>query len=237
MLPRICILLNNLDEFNFEELLHSYLPTDRYDVEIAVTFPDDPSQYQLIVPWSYRKIIKLAEQSGNVVVMHSSDLPEGRGWAPIYYSFKEEKPYYVISAIFAANEVDAGDIIMRARFRIEDDYTASFIRKLDEELSLLLIAKILEQWPERNPTGIKQLGDGTYRIRRYPKDNEIDISKKLEALLPHLRGVENNSPAYFFYNEVKYIIELRPELQPNKPGQVYLEYPSLNKVEIWIGWA
>lgn len=237
MNPRICILLNNFDEFNFGELLYRYLPIDRFDVEVTVNFPDDPSQFQLIIPWSYRKIIKQAEQSGNVVIIHSSDLPEGRGWAPIYYAFKEEKPEYVISTIFAANEVDTGDIIVRARFRMDNDYTASFIRKLDEELSLVLIAKILEQWPDGSLTGIKQIGDGTYRNRRYSKDNEIDISNNLETLLPHLRGVENNNPAFFFYNEVKYLIEIRPEPVPNKPKKVTIEYPALNKVEVWTGWA
>lgn len=237
MTPRVCILLNSLDEYDFEEALHRYLPTDRFEVTIAETFPDDPLKYQLIVPWSYRKIIKQAEQAGNVVVIHSSDLPEGRGWAPIYYAFSEQKSEYVISGIFAANEVDTGDVIVRARFKIAAEYTAPFIRMVDEELSLLLIAGILEQWPEGNPKGVRQVGLGSYRPRRYPRDNEVDISKPLEKLLPHLRGVESKSPAFFFYNEVKYMIEIRPESAPNKPGQVIIEYPALNKIEIWGGWA
>ena len=236
MTPRICILLNNFDEFNFGELLYRYLPIDRFDVEVAVNFPDDPTQFQLIIPWNYRRIIKQAERSGNVVIIHSSDLPEGRGWAPIFHAFQEEKPEYVISAIFAASEVDAGDIIVRARFQINHDYTAPFIRKLDEELSLVLVAKILEQWPEGNLIGIKQIGGGTYRNRRDIKDNEIDISKNLKTLLPLLRGVENNQPAFFFYNEVKYLIEIRPESVPKMPKKVTFEYPALNKVEVWADW-
>jgi len=237
MNPRVCILLNSLDEFDFQEVLRRHLPADRFEVTIAEAFPDDSSKFQLIVPWSYRKIIKQAEQAGNVVVMHSSDLPEGRGWAPIYHAFKEQKSEYVISGIFAANEVDTGDVIVRARFPMEAGYTASFIRKIDEELSLLLIARILEQWPEGNPAGVKQSGTVSHRARRYPSDNEIDISKPLKALLPHLRGIESKSPAFFFYNEIKYLIEIRPESVPNKPRQVTIEYPALRKFEIWSGWT
>jgi len=237
MKPRICILLNNFDEFVFEELLHRYLPADRCEVTIAESFPDDSAKFQLIVPWSYRKIINQAEEACNVVIMHSSDLPEGRGWAPVYHAFKEQKSEYVISGIFAANEVDTGDVIVRARFPMEVGYTASFLRKIDEELSLLLVARILEQWPEGNLTGVKQSGSISYRRRRYPRDNEIDISKSLESLLPHLRGVEAKSPAFFLYNDVKYLIEIRPESAPNKPEHVTIEYPALNKVEIWTGWA
>ena len=237
MNPRICILLNNLDEFNFGELLYRYLPIDRFDVEFAVNFPYDPSQFQLIIPWNYRKIIEQSEQYNNVVVMHSSDLPDGRGWAPIYYAFSEGKEWYVMSAIFAANEVDTGDIIMRARFQIEDGYTAHFIRKLDNELTLMLIVKILQQWPEGNIVGMKQVGVGSYRKRRHPKDNEIDVNNTLVKLIPNLRGIESTGPAFFFYNSVKYIIEIYPEIQPSMPKKVFIEYPALNKGEIWEGWA
>ena len=237
MNPRICILLNSLEEFSFQEELHRYLPADRYEVTIAESFPVEPLTYQLIVPWSYRKIIKQAEQSGNVVVLHSSNLPEGRGWAPIYNAFIEQKSEYFISGILAGNEVDKGDIIVKARFTIEAGYTAPFIRMVDEELSLLLVAKILEHFSDGNLVGTKQVGKGSYRNRRYPTDNKIDISDSIENLLPHLRGVEQKNPAFFFYNGVKYLIEVRPESLPKKPARVIIEYPSLNKHEIWEGWA
>ena len=126
--PRVCILLNHLDEVDFELALLHYLPADRYEVVVTETWPDDPSAYQMIVPWNYRKIIKQATQAGNVVIMHSSNLPEGRGWAPIYHAFIEQKAEYVISGIFAVDEVDTGDVIVRARFSIEAGYTTSFIR-------------------------------------------------------------------------------------------------------------
>jgi len=237
MRPRICFLLNNLDEFNFEKMLYSYFPVEKYEVKVTAVFPENPNHFQLIVLWNYHRIIKDAAKYRNVVVIHSSDLPEGRGWAPIYHSFKEEKKEYVMSAILAATEVDAGDIIMRARFQIEDGYTASFVRELDQEVSLMMVTKILNQWPDGIASGIQQSGVSSYHVRRFPKDNEIDISKPLKTLLPHLRGLESNNPAYFFLNKVKYLIDVRPEALPNKPKKVLLEYPALNKVETWAGWA
>ncbi len=237
MKPRICILLNNLNEFNFSQLLYRYLPNSRFDVEILEKFPDDPKKFQLIIPWNYKKIIKHTLNLSNVVILHSSDLPEGRGWAPIYYSFQEKKTEYVISAILAASKVDEGEIILRARFTIEDSYTASFLRGIDEELSLIMIAKIIERWPCGKIVGVRQSGNGTYRPRRHPKDNEIDIGDTLNRVLPHLRGVEKTSPAFFFLNEVKYIIEVRPEFEPNKPRKVTFEYPATNEVDYWTDWA
>lgn len=235
MNPRVCILVNKFEEFDFEALLYRYLPLEKYEVEIAEEFPKDPSDYQLIVPWCYQKIIKKAEKAGNVVVMHSSNLPEGRGWAPIYFSFKEQKSEYVISGIFAADEVDTGDVIVRARFPIEAGYTARFIREVDKEISLMLIARILEKWPNGKMTAIEQSGIGSYRARRAPQDNEVDMKKTLEDLLPHLRGVEPKNPAFFIFNGVKYLIEVRPELEPVFPKQVTIEYPGLNEIEVWTG--
>ena len=235
--PRICILLNNLREFTFSELLQRYLPADQFDVKLVESFPDNPREYQIIIPWNYQKIIQQIEHIDNIVIFHSSDLPDGRGWAPVYYAFKDQKSEYVISAILAAGEVDRGNIIMRARFLIEDGYTASFVRKIDEELTLLMIVKILEQWPDGGVVSIRQSVNGTYRRRRYPKDNEVNVNETLMELIPHLRGVENNSPAYFFFNNVKYLIEIRPEQELSRPKCITIEYPGLNKIECWSGWA
>jgi methionyl-tRNA formyltransferase len=236
MKPHICILLNSLEEFDFEEAVHRYLSPERFEVTITETYPEMPSIYRLIVPWNYRKVLKEAAQDGNVVVMHASDLPDGRGWAPIYHAFRERKTEYVLCAILAADEVDTGDIIVRARFAIEAGYTAPFLRELDKELSVLLIAKILENWPERAPVGVKQAASGRFRERRHPSDSKVDPSLRLVEMLPHLRGLEPTSPAFFFYEDVKYLIEVRPEVAPRNPRLVTIEYPALNKVEIWRGW-
>jgi len=236
MKRRICILLNNLNEYNFQELVHRYLSIETYEVTIAESFPDDPSRYSIIVPWNYRKVISQAEKAGNVVVLHSSNLPEGRGWAPIYHAFSEQKDEYVISGIFAKNEVDTGNVIVRARFSIEDGYTAPFIRAVDRELSLLLVSKILENWPNGNPLGVAQVGTASFRSRRYPIESQIDPSKTLLELLPHLRGIEGSCPAFFYIGGTKYLIKIRPEIQPNKPPKVIIEYPAINKVETWSDW-
>ena len=237
MKPRILILVNQLEEFDFEKELNYYLPPDRFDVSIAGSFPGDAAKFDLIFPFNYRKIIKGASLAGNIIVMHASELPEGRGWAPIYYTFSKNKNEYVVSGIFAAEDFDSGDIIIRARIKIAPGYTAHFIRAIDKEIFLLLIAKIFEQWPKGNPVGIKQMGFPSYYPRRHPKDNEIDINKPLINLIPHLRGTEPQHPAFFFYEGEKYLIGITPESVPKKPCQVTIEYPNINKIEIGEVWC
>ena len=236
MKPRICILLNSIDDFDFNELLKHYLPAEKFEVAIAEHFPDNPLAYALIVPWSYKKVIKNAEQAGNVVVIHSSDLPDGKGWAPIYHAFSEQKNEYVMSAIYAVDEVDAGDIIAQVRFNIVPEYTAGFIKCLDNELSLLVINKILEQWSNQKPLAVRQIGQESYRKRRYPSDNEVDLSQPLQCSLSHLRGVEADSPAFFYFENIKYLIEVRPEKVPCNPKDVTITFPALSKTELWCDW-
>lgn len=233
MKQRVCILLNRVEEYDFEHLTNQYLPPERFKVEISDRFPLDPQAYQLIIPWNYQRILGPAYDLRNVVVMHSSALPEGRGWAPIYYSLAEQKPEHVISGIFTAEEVDTGDIIVRARFPIKAGYTAPFIRKVDQEVSLLLISKILEKWPSGGINAVRQSEITPLRRRRHAQDNMVKINKSLKELLPHLRAVEPNAPAFFFYQGQKYFIEIRPEVEPLFPEEIIIEYPGLNQVEIW----
>ena len=141
----ICILLNDISEYDFEDLLNSYLTEDKYDVCVTDRLPKNFQSFDLIIPWSYQKIIKNLNQSNNIVIIHSSELPFGRGWAPIYYSIKEGQLNYVISCIFATDEVDRGDIIVRASFPILPEYNATFLRKVDREVSFLLIKKMAKR--------------------------------------------------------------------------------------------
>lgn len=233
---QICFLVNNFDEFNFSDALERYLPSSLFDIKIVSTFPDDPLSFDLIIPWSFRRKIDQIEDLNNIVIIHSSDLPAGRGWAPIYNSIKSGQKEFVITAIVASREVDAGDIVMRARFPIFDDYTASFIRNLDIELSLVMIDKILKNWPDGQIVGISQVGEVTYNPRRRPFENQINITNTIQELMPHLRGVESSAPAFFFYNGIKYLIEIMPEIAPNKPAKVIFEYPALKKIEVWSDW-
>ena len=112
---QICILLNKLEEYHFDDLIKKYLPSEKFDIEIKEKFPENASFYHLIIPWNYHKIIKNVKNFGNVVIIHSSDLPKGRGWAPLYYTFRDDMPHYTMTCIFAHENVDQGNIILKAR--------------------------------------------------------------------------------------------------------------------------
>ena len=45
---KICILLNNIDEYNFESLVKTYLTKDKFDISITDALPKNLSKFDLI---------------------------------------------------------------------------------------------------------------------------------------------------------------------------------------------
>ena len=207
----------------FQKHIEKYL--SEYEIAVGETVPQNPEEYALIVLWNYRKIIPINSNYKNCIVFHSSDLPKGKGWAPIYYTLAEAQKYYIISGIFAAKRVDSGDIIVKAKFKMKDNYTATYLRIWDQEISIMLIKLILERYADgKIKAGKQQIGKATYRDRRYPKDNEIFLDNKLKDIVNHLRGCEKQHPAFCVVNGERYNIFIEPESKPEFPKNIEITF-------------
>lgn len=221
-MKKIFFLLNKLEEFDFQEYIKKYLG----DVSVSKgeSLPESSDNYDLIILWSYRKILKNISNKKNIILFHSTDLPSGKGWAPIYYSIYNNLEYFTISGIFAADEVDSGDIIIKARFKIKNNYTAEIIRECDREISILLIKKILERFDNKPLQGKKQEGISSTYVRRKPEDNQISTNDALKDIINHLRACEKNHPAFFVFNGTKYFINIIPAIKPKFPKDLEIEF-------------
>lgn len=209
---RLLFVVNNYEEFDCADLLAKHL--GGWKIDFATEVPSNPSDFQLIILWGYRKIIKNIPEPNNVVIFHSSDLPEGRGWAPIYHAIAEEKEFHVISGILAAPKVDSGDIIIKARFRIMPNYTASILRRFDSEVSIMAARKVLDRFKDRPLIGRPQKGEPTYRKRRVQDDNRFDVDRPFRELVSHFRACEPDTPALFEYKEQMYSVTVTPASAP-----------------------
>lgn len=221
-MKRVFFLVNKIDEFNFCQYIEKYL--NEISVIVGDSLPEHTDEYDLIVLWSYRKIIKKIPNGKNIILFHSSDLPDGKGWAPIYYSIRSGLEHFTISGILADERVDSGDIIVKAKFRIKDNYTAEHIRKWDHEISIILVKKILERFANGKIRGEKQEEVGTSNPRRKPDENRIDLKSRFEQTINHLRACEKNHPAFFYYNQTKYNITIEPETEPDFPADLKIKF-------------
>jgi methionyl-tRNA formyltransferase len=221
---RLFFVVNRLEDVDFSAHLEKHLP--EYPVDVGTSLPPAPEQYRLIVLWSYRKIIRPLPQTGNIVLFHSSDLPKDRGWAPIYHALAGRETHYTISGIFAADEVDAGDLIVKARFPILAHYTAADLRRFDAEISIILVREMLGNFSGRRITGVPQRGVPTYRNRRAKEENGIDIEKPFVDLIPHLRACERDHPAFFHFDGARYFVYVQAAEPAEFPTQVAIEFAA-----------
>ena len=221
---KVFFVVNQLSEFTFQSYIQKYLCN--VEVSIGTEVPAMPYEYSMVILWSYQKIITPNSDYRNYIAFHSSGLPKGRGWAPLYYSFANSQDYYVISGIFADKRVDAGDVVIKARFKMKENYVASMIREWDDEISILLVKLLLDKYLDDKIDGIKQTGTYSYMNRRKPEDSEIDVNERLIDLLPHIRGCEKNYPTFFRQGDELFNIFVEPVSKPKFPEDIEIFFPE-----------
>ena len=143
------------------------------------------------------------------LVLHASDLPQGRGWSPHIWSVLENKCRIVVSILEADDPVDTGAIWARVAFDLEghelyDEINASLFAA---ELRLLDIA--VRDFDHIQPMPQSE-GGASYHRRRTPEDSKIDIDASIHQQFALLRVCDPaRYPAYFEKDGHIYEIILR----------------------------
>ena len=220
---RVHIVVNDFEEEPPIKIANNYL-TDS-ELSFSRCIPECPSLYDLIILWNIRTVLKELPNTSNIVVFHSSDLPKGRGWAPIYYAIANSQQKHTITAILASEKVDSGDIICKGTFSILKSYLADDLRKLDEIVCFVMAKKILDKFQGRKIIGYPQVGSATYNKRRYPEDSKIDITKSLSELIPHIKACSFENPACFQLGETHFNIRLESStIIPTIPNDLVIKF-------------
>ncbi|MBX7148446.1 hypothetical protein K1X76_05125 [bacterium] len=221
--PSLLFIVNTKASFQHADLIKRYLKG--YLVKTATTLPANTKTHALVILWSYKKIVPNIEKHSNVILFHTSDLPQGKGWAPLYHLLADSKKSYVISGIKAANEVDAGDIIVKASFPILPHYTAQALRRFDVELSFRLIRDILKKFKNKPLTGLKQdKTQESFYQRRYPENNKVDPALPLSQLIPHLKACEDTHPAYIEWEGEVFKLKLESVKPATYPKNITIRF-------------
>jgi methionyl-tRNA formyltransferase len=195
-------------------------------------FPDNPSSFDLIVPWNFQNKISTIPEQNNIVVFHSSDLPEGKGWAPIAHLFLNDIKKYTVTGFFISDEIDSGKMIIKASFQINDSMTARFLRKIDNILTIRLSIEIARNFNSKKFEGIQQPHVGsTTNPRRKPEQNEIRLKDTMESIVPKLRAAEVGHECYFILGESRYTVTAIPESISCEDTQIRIHYLSTGEIQ------
>lgn len=159
----------------------------------------------------------LSRNTHNLVV-HESNLPLGRGFAPMTWQILEGRNSIPVCLLEAGNDVDAGDIWLKEFIELNGTELCEEWRALQGKMTVSLCLKFVSQYSDLR--AIKQTGQSSYYPRRRPADSKLDSDKTLREQFDQLRVADNlRYPAYFELNGHRYIVKIHKAEEIREEGK------------------
>jgi len=149
---------------------------------------------------------RILKKHRNNIVIHESNLPQGKGWSPIAWQVERGKNNIIFTLFEATRKVDAGDYYFKSILFLNGAELIGEIRRKVADKICDMIAYYLEHYP-MSPK--KQKGKATYFRKRKSDDYKLNINTSIKEQFNKLRVVDNERyPARFFYKNNKYILKI-----------------------------
>ena len=174
--------------------------------------------FDIVFILSYHKLIPLKSLSNNKhnIVVHASDLPNGKGWAPMFWQILEGKCKIVFSMFEVSDGVDNGDIYMKEELSLTGYELNDELRKKQAQFIIDMCLKFYNDY-EKYKIPIPQEGQESFYKKRSAKDSEINIHKTIDEQFNLLRIVDNEDyPAFFYKDDKKYILKIEETDDENR---------------------
>jgi len=171
----------------------------------------------IVMILSYTKILPsdfLNKNELNVVI-HSSKLPEDKGFAPLSYQILKGKNKIYNTMFKVSEKVDSGPIIMRNSFNVKRTDLYLELRKKQAISIIKMIRNFLDLYPNLKYTS--QKGSGSFNKKRSHLSSKLNINKSIKSQFNLLRTCDNeNFPAFFNLNKKKYILKIFQDKKKRK---------------------
>jgi methionyl-tRNA formyltransferase len=169
-----------------QERLHALLESLKLDYIVAV-------KWRTMIP---KSVVNAAR--GGLVVFHASLLPKYRGFAPVNWPLINGERETGVTMFYAAEEMDAGDIIeQRARAITDEDDAATLDAWLNETVESMLEANLPRLADGTAPRIAQDHSRATYAVWRSPEDGHIDWSRPTREVFNLVRGLTSPYPGAF----------------------------------------
>jgi len=197
--PHAEVFVNGLKQKGYDvQLFHSHDPVDE--------------SFRIVFMLSYFEIVSedfLKKHKHNLVV-HESDLPKGKGWAPLFWQVIEGKNKIPIVMFEAGKGVDNGDIYIKDHILLEGHELYNQMRQKQATKTIQMCENFLDDYESMK--AMPQRGNESSYPKRTQEDSELDINKSLCEQFNLLRTVNNEDfPAFFYYEDTKYILKIFKE--------------------------
>ena len=168
---------------------------------------DDVKEGDILCLLSCEKIFRKLDLNKYNLVVHESDLPEGKGWSPLTWQILGGKDKVPLTLFEASKEVDAGAIYAKEYIDLKGHELLDEIKHKQGLKTKKLILDFVKKYPLVNAS--PQEGESTYYPKRTLKDSELDINKSIKEQFNLLRVCDNERyPAFFKIVGFKYHLKI-----------------------------
>jgi len=169
-------------------------------------------KYDVTLIISYYKIIpkKFLSYSKHNLVIHESDLPNGRGMSPLYWQILQGKKKVIFTLFECSQNMDEGKYYLKKSFYFEPTLLYEEIKVKQLRSAFHLINLFLKKYSKNKIIkSYPQKGRASYYPRIQSSFSELNINKTIKSQIDKLRTRNNKSfPAYFYFKKRKYIIKI-----------------------------
>jgi methionyl-tRNA formyltransferase len=142
------------------------------------------------------------------LVIHASDLPEGRGWSPHIWQIVEGKREIVVSLIEAQDPVDSGAIWAQRPLVLDGHELCDEINEKLFAIELELMDEALRKVGRDAPVPQDDRAPSYYR-RRTPEDSRLDPHRPIADQFDLLRVADPlRFPAFFDLRGHRYLVRI-----------------------------
>ncbi|PMK74237.1 UDP-glucuronic acid dehydrogenase [Vibrio breoganii] len=146
------------------------------------------------------------------LVLHASDLPEGRGWSPHIWDVVNGKDRLTLSLLDAEDSVDTGNIWQKRNIELDGTELYDEINHKLFEVELELLDWAVNHIDSSQSVPQENNDQTTYHRKRTPEDSELDAKASIAEQFNLLRVCDpNRFPAYVVINNQRYNIRLEKE--------------------------
>jgi methionyl-tRNA formyltransferase len=162
---------------------------------------------------------EILERNPRNLVVHESDLPQGRGFSPMTWQILQGRTSIPVCLLEAVDEVDGGPVIYRDALHFAGHELIDELRAALGAKTLDLCLRFLsEPLPLR---GEPQCGVPSRYPRRHPLDSKLDPHKSFAEQFNLLRVVDNQRyPAFFELHGWRYKIQIEKMPQDEKRREI-----------------
>ena len=139
------------------------------------------------------------------LVLHASNLPEGRGWSPHVWDIIEGAEHLTLSLLEAEDAIDTGKIWKKLKIDTPKHMLWNEVNHALFRAEVELVEYAVQNLEKVNPQDQDLSISPTYRRKRTPEDSRLDPERSIAEQFNLIRICDpNRFPAYFDYFGQRY---------------------------------